>query len=268
MSEHSAAVSVLLRLPASTLTDLGRALDGGTLRHGFSFQSILSFAGEQANAVEQALRVFLAAGFTLKTLGIFCESLGTTLAERDAAERSITLVLSGPDVAGTPVVDTKTTVLSLFEEATEEVLITSYVFHEAAEFFAKLAEKHDKNPKFHVTFLVDLTHRKSIHQALPLIAQSFAADFRTKHWPGQRVPDLWHDPRHFDVADSVRGILHAKTVIVDRKIAFITSANFTEAGQSRNIEAGVLIRQPRTATRLHDYFSGLIATNVLRRIHC
>jgi phosphatidylserine/phosphatidylglycerophosphate/cardiolipin synthase-like enzyme len=162
--------------------------------------------------------------------------------------------------------DTKTTVMSLFEEATEEVFITSYVFHEAAEFFALLAEKSDANPNFRVTFVVDLTHRREApNQPLSLIAQSFANDFQKKHWRGERPPEIWHDPRLFESAHAEGGIFHAKTVIIDRKVAFITSANFTGAAQSRNIEAGVL-RQPRTAARLHDYFSGLIRTGVLRRV--
>ena len=57
-----------------------------------------------------------------------------------------------------------------------------------------------------------------------------------------------------------------RPVIIDRKTVFITSANFTSAGQTRNIEVGVLIRNARTAKRLHGYFSGLIRLNVLRRI--
>ena len=57
--------------------------------------------------------------------------------------------------------------------------------------------------------------------------------------------------------------MHAKTVVVDRKVAFVTSANFTGAAQGRNIEAGVLLRQPSLAARLHGYFEGLIVTGVL-----
>ena len=267
MSAQHEAVGVLLRLPSTTLTELGRALSGGTLRHGFSRQALLPFTGDQSGDVEQALRSLAAAGFNLQTASLLCESLGRALAERDAAERSIQLILSGPAVAGTPVVDTRTTVLSLFEEATAEVLISSYVFHEAAAFFGRLAEKHDADPNFRVTFIVDLTHRRdSSNQPMSLIAQSFAANFQKKHWPGQRAPEIWHDPRGFDAVESGGGVLHAKTVVVDRKIAFITSANFTGAAQSRNIEAGVLLRQPRTAARLHAYFSGLIATGVLRRV--
>jgi len=268
MTTPHEAISALLGLPASTLSELGRAISHGTLRHGHSPQSLLPFVGERAQVIHQALRRLTDSGFTNATGGLLCESLGSALSERDAAERSIQLVLSGPELVGTPVMDTKTTVLSLFEEASEEVLITSYVFHEAAEFFKVLAEKVDANPGFRVTFVVDLTHRREpTNQPLTLIAQSFAADFRKKHWPGQRQPAIWHDPRQFESTQSGGGIMHAKTVVIDRKLAFITSANFTGAAQSRNIEAGVLLRQPRLAARLHGYFEGLIGTGVLRRVN-
>ena len=267
MSLEDEAVRVLLRLPSATLGELGRALSAGTLRHGFSRQALQPFAGDQAGEVENALRSLAAAGFTLPTAGLLCESLGRALAERDAAERDIQLVLSGPEVASTPVVDTRTTVMSLFEEATGEVVISSYVFHEAAEFFRRLAEKHDASPDFRVTFVVDLSHRRgSGKQPASVIAQAFAEDFRKKHWPGRRVPEIWHDPRAFDAAKSGGGVLHAKTVIIDRKTALITSANFTGAAQTRNIEAGVLIRYPRIAARLHAYFFGLVTSGALRRI--
>jgi phosphatidylserine/phosphatidylglycerophosphate/cardiolipin synthase-like enzyme len=267
MSPQQEAISALLGLPASTLTELGRAISHGTLRNGHSPQSLQPIVGDRAPVIHQALRQLTDCGFTHATGGILCESLGRALSERDAAERCMQLVLSGPELVGTPVMDTKTTVLSLFQEAVEEVLITNYVFHEAAEFFKVLAEKGDADPGFKVTFVVDLTHRREpTNQPLTLLAQSFAADFRKKHWPGQRPPEIWHDPRQFESAQSGGGVQHAKTVVIDRKVAFITSANFTGAAQSRNIEAGVLLRQPRLAARLHGYFEGLIGTGVLRRV--
>jgi phosphatidylserine/phosphatidylglycerophosphate/cardiolipin synthase-like enzyme len=58
--------------------------------------------------------------------------------------------------------------------------------------------------------------------------------------------------------------MHAKTVVFDRNVSFVTSANFTGAAQGRNIEAGVLLRQPSLAARLHGYFGGLNGTGVLR----
>lgn len=265
MNEGNEAVSVLLGLPASTLGDLGNALSDGTLRHGFSSQSLLPFVGDQARGVDQALRALISTVSNQTAVALLCQSLGRALAERDAAERSVQLVLSGPEVAGTPVIDTQTTVMSLFEEASEEVLISSYVFHNACEFFQRLAEKYDANPAFRVTFLVDLSHRRDTQgQPLSVLERDFTADFLRKHWPGARRPEIWHDPRSFNATESGGGVLHAKTVIVDRRVAFVSSANFTGAAQSRNIEVGVLLRHPRTAARLHAYFSGLIETGILR----
>lgn len=42
----------------------------------------------------------------------------------------------------------------------------------------------------------------------------------------------------------------------------ITSANFTEAAQQRNIEAGVLLDNPRLATRLTQQFNQLLEAGV------
>ncbi len=267
MSSLDDAAKVLLGLPSRALKDLGAALSEGTLRHGYSAQSLRAFCGNRATAVDAALRILSTSGMSSAALALLCRSLGLALNERDEATRSVQLVLSGPEVIGTPVVDTRTTVMSLFEEAVSEVIIASYVFHEAAEFFQHLAEKHDANPAFRVVFLLDLSHRRSnASEPAAALAPAFCAEFRKKHWPGKRPPELWYDPRAFDPAKTGGGVLHAKAVVVDARTAFITSANFTGAAQTRNIETGVLLRVPHIANRLHAYFSGLMTTNLLRKL--
>jgi len=49
-------------------------------------------------------------------------------------------------------------------------------------------------------------------------------------------------------------------------VAFVTSANFTEAAQDRNIEAGVLMRDGRTARSLSGQFESLVAAGKLLRV--
>jgi len=58
-------------------------------------------------------------------------------------------------------------------------------------------------------------------------------------------------------ATPIRSSLHAKCVVVDNEYVFVSSANFTEAGQERNIEVGLNIRKPWLAERLTLHFKRL-----------
>ena len=52
-------------------------------------------------------------------------------------------------------------------------------------------------------------------------------------------------------------------MVVDDERALVTSANFTEAAHDRNIEAGVLLDDPRQASALRRRFDALIRRGVL-----
>ena len=56
---------------------------------------------------------------------------------------------------------------------------------------------------------------------------------------------------------SARSSLHAKCVVADGRIALVTSANFTEAAQSSNIEAAVLITYEPFVRRISEYLEAL-----------
>jgi phosphatidylserine/phosphatidylglycerophosphate/cardiolipin synthase-like enzyme len=63
-----------------------------------------------------------------------------------------------------------------------------------------------------------------------------------------------------------RASLHAKCIVVDRRWSFITSANFTEAAQERNIEAGVLIEDSNLSAAVENQLDGLVTSGSVRRI--
>jgi phosphatidylserine/phosphatidylglycerophosphate/cardiolipin synthase-like enzyme len=88
--------------------------------------------------------------------------------------------------------------------------------------------------------------------------REFARQIRDEYWPGTRLPDFYYDPRSLDPDPKRRAVLHAKAVIIDGRYTLLTSANFTEAAQQRNIEAGVLLDDPRLATRLTQQFNQLL----------
>jgi phosphatidylserine/phosphatidylglycerophosphate/cardiolipin synthase-like enzyme len=59
--------------------------------------------------------------------------------------------------------------------------------------------------------------------------------------------------------------LHAKCIVVDRSAVFVSSANFTEAAQEKNIEVGLLLKSPVVADRISRFFEQLAAARLLRR---
>lgn len=90
------------------------------------------------------------------------------------------------------------------------------------------------------------------------MAQRFAERFKTREWPGSRLPAVYYDPRSLALDVKSRFSLHAKCVVVNRQVAFVSSANFTEAAQARNIEVGVLLRVPALTEPLERHFAALI----------
>jgi phosphatidylserine/phosphatidylglycerophosphate/cardiolipin synthase-like enzyme len=54
--------------------------------------------------------------------------------------------------------------------------------------------------------------------------------------------------------------------VIDEQIAFITSANFTQAAHERNYEAGVLLRDKRIASTLSQQFETLRELGHLRHV--
>ena len=78
-----------------------------------------------------------------------------------------------------------------------------------------------------------------------------------------RLPKIYYDPRSAALNRNGAAALHAKFVVVDGEHVFISSANFTEAGQIRNIELGVLLRSRFVGERITGFFDGLIKTSKL-----
>ena len=97
------------------------------------------------------------------------------------------------------------------------------------------------------------------------LLREFVADFLAQ-WPWSKRPELYYDPRTVSGDKAERATWHAKCVLVDDDVAFVTSANFTEWAQQRNVEAGVLLRNRHFAGQLRQQFEGLIQSKQVRRL--
>jgi phosphatidylserine/phosphatidylglycerophosphate/cardiolipin synthase-like enzyme len=81
------------------------------------------------------------------------------------------------------------------------------------------------------------------------------------HLPGVR---LWHWPSEQRPTRSAK--MHAKIVVVDRRVVYSSSVNLTETGVEHSIEAGVLVRGGRTPGRVVEHILHLQAAGVLVRL--
>lgn len=87
-----------------------------------------------------------------------------------------------------------------------------------------------------------------------------------RHWPWSPRPRVFYDPRSLALDDAVRATWHAKCVVVDDEVAFVTSANFTERAQSRNVEAGVLVRNLHFTQQLRHQFESLVQSRAVVQV--
>ncbi len=252
----------LLDLPTASLRSLAGSLREGALSAGVSNYAVRQIAGPRAQELEECLRDLHATGVSLAGIAVFADAVVQMRARTGDPALLFDLVLSGPDVPGISTADTAATMRSLVEQANSEILLVGYAVHNAEPLFAPVAARMAANSALKVIFYLDIGRKVTDSSLDNEIVRRFAIDFRAKHWPWPTMPQIYYDPRSLALGVE-RSSLHAKCVVVDRSAALITSANFTDAAQQRNIEAGVLVRYVPLARRLAEYFEGLRAVGQL-----
>jgi phosphatidylserine/phosphatidylglycerophosphate/cardiolipin synthase-like enzyme len=175
----------------------------------------------------------------------------------------IDLVWSGPDAHGSQSRDTALVLQGLFESAQASVLIAGYAF-DRAEILRPLFEAmRDRSVKTQLFIHLEPTAPSAV------VLQEYATraiDQWVQHnWPfGAPYPEIYYDPRTV-----LRGppwaSMHAKCIVVDLSKTLVTSANFTDRGQTRNIEVGVVIEDEATAKDLTTQWQLLIRDELVLR---
>jgi phosphatidylserine/phosphatidylglycerophosphate/cardiolipin synthase-like enzyme len=76
--------------------------------------------------------------------------------------------------------------------------------------------------------------------------------------------ELWHWPTSRRTEPGAK--MHAKLAVADRRTLLITSANLTQSGVAKNIEAGLLIRGGPVPRRAAEHVHALQASSDLTRL--
>lgn len=182
----------------------------------------------------------------------------------NAASR-LELVWSGPE-SGSTVRDTGVVVRELFASAEHSVLIAGFAVHRGREIFKELASRMLERPDLEVRLFLNIARALRDTTVADQLVGRFAHEFRRDHWPGPGYPAIFFDPRAIAMDEKKRTSMHAKCVVVDGVRSLVTSANFTEAAQQRNIEVGVLIKDERFSKMLVEQFDALIRDRAVERL--
>jgi hypothetical protein len=255
-----------------TLTDadlraLADALRSGRLAGPFTEVSVCRYCPHaKADAVAERLQQLHIEGMRPQHVALVVEAIIRARSHAPRMEELVDLVWTGPETLGVANRDTSVVVRDLFGAAEAEVLIAGFAVHQGRTVFKRLAERMEEWPLLRVQLFLDVHPNMPDESPPSEVLRAFAHHFLTQEWPGARWPELYYDPRSLDPAAGKRSCLHAKCIVIDRRTAFVTSANFTEAAQTRNIEVGALIRCERFAAKLADHFDTLVGVGALRRI--
>jgi phosphatidylserine/phosphatidylglycerophosphate/cardiolipin synthase-like enzyme len=209
----------------------------------------------------------------LKDLGLqpnqIAAMLRIVIEERDSAQQTadkIELVWTGPETEGAHSRDTGVVVRELFAQARMSVLVSGFAVFQGKQVFKTLADQMDSEPGLSVRMFLNVARAHMDDTSNAELLRRFAESFCSEHWPGRRFPQVFYDPRSLVLGGGSKASLHAKCIVVDDERAFVTSANLTEAAQERNIEAGVLIRDPVFSKALRDQFETLVSKALLKRV--
>jgi phosphatidylserine/phosphatidylglycerophosphate/cardiolipin synthase-like enzyme len=173
----------------------------------------------------------------------------------------IDLVMTGPPIVGQGNRDTSVVVSDLFRTAEETILVAGYAVYQGEKVFHALVERMTELPALKVRMYLDIQRKPGDTSSSLEIVRRFVHRFQSEEWPlGMPCPEIFYDPRALSPDRSKRAALHAKCVVADREHVFVSSANFTEAAQERNVEVGLLVHSKSAAERLTHFFDALSAS--------
>jgi phosphatidylserine/phosphatidylglycerophosphate/cardiolipin synthase-like enzyme len=253
-------LETLQGLPPHVRKRLAGALESGLLAPPYSEAGARAAgAGDSASAVPQALSA-------LGRLGIAGRGAAAWLTMMDELALKTQhpdLVWSGPEVAGLHARDTRRVYEELLGSAERSICASTYAFFDGPKAFEVLSRRMDSVADLRVTLLLNIERKWGETTAADELVRRFADKFWGTDWPGTRRPSVFYDPRALELPHA-KGVLHAKAVVKDDEVVFITSANLTEAALDRNIEIGLLVRDPAVAASVSAHFRGLLDRDLLK----
>lgn len=245
----------LSKVPDSTIERLRNALVSKRLRTPVTRAGLLDLG---INHQLEELEAALSGHSVLACLTV----LDVAVAERGAIQRPAPeLVWSGPERANATARDTAVVLRELFEAAEQHVVLAGYDFTQGSSLLEPLwIAMRDRRVDVH--FFVHIKQAGSVLPDEAAYGDEKLREIMASIWPfGNPKPHAYYDTRACKPRPWFN--MHAKCVVVDGRVALVTSANFTKRAQEQNIECGVLLHDPMFAHHLARQWMGLVEAGLV-----
>lgn len=191
-------------------------------------------------------------------------SPGSLALALEAAQRSaeivggreiLELVWTGPKSNHVAIRRTDQALRSVIDAAERELQIVSFAAFGVREVMKSLEAAVDRNVDVKLILETPEDSAGKLTYGGPKALGPLAERLSFYVWPSSERPK-GENGRH--------GLLHAKVAVADGRVAFVTSANLTDAALIRNMELGLIVRGGRIPQRIADHFRQLIGDGVLQ----
>ncbi|GFE72094.1 DISARM system phospholipase D-like protein DrmC [Chroococcus sp. FPU101] len=262
-------MSPLHSLSYVTLIALAEAILSHRLYYPFLPHTLdIYLAFQQSEAISTELSSLYHSGMGIEQIACLLKMLADEKCLSHIDDNQIDLVWTGQHLASLRSRDTAIVVKELFSAAQNYILLCSYAIdrtNKAETLFRELADRMEQLPDLKVIFFLNLNRPHSDERAEAILVREFA-DYFHQMWPGKRLPQVFYDPRSLSRETYTRSCLHAKCIVIDDRQLFVTSANFTEAAHERNLELGILLKNPAKSKTLRWQLESLISQEVVKKL--
>ncbi len=253
-------------LSHSQLKNLDDAFRHGSLKYGVTIEGLL----QQGLSTIQATHIDLylkERGLQAAAAVAIIEAVSQTRAGSVNLALAQTLVVTGPVVPGAEILKTGSRFTEVVQHAKRELMLATFALYQGDQILAPIHEAMKRNPDLRVILILNIPRKYGDTTLSEEIIASFRREFFGKHWQWAERPVVYYFPVSLGLDHAKRASMHAKFVIADGERCFITSANFTEAAQKKNIEVGVELSETKEARKLADYIDSLIRNGILHPLN-
>lgn len=202
-----------------------------------------------AEAVAAVLAAQRAAGLPDGEAAAYLCGVAAGHAQQQAAVR-VETVWSGPGTHQVPVRATAQVIVEVVGEARQELLLMTYSAKPYPPLLDALAGATGRGVAVSVVVETLGGAGSALAGAEPAAAFASVDGVRLWHWPVSRRAETGAK-------------MHAKVAVADRRVLLVSSANLTQSGVGKNIEAGLLVRGGAAPVRAAEHLDELRASGTL-----